>query len=119
MATYRLIGSTFAKVKFYSIFETNDLVKYGIENKVLSQAFNLEIWEMLPQQGTCLLLQIEDGAVKHGRELYEKLYGKKIADITIDTITAQRQKAMLALPLLNDSADRTVVKKHKLVRRTA
>lgn len=35
MGTYKLEGRTFGNIKFTSIFETDDLVAYGIEHKIL------------------------------------------------------------------------------------
>jgi hypothetical protein len=113
MATYKLEGRTFTKIKFTSLFETNNLVNYGVDNKILNEAFDLEIWEILSDknEGMCLLLQLENGVVRHGRELYEKLY-QGVTEVP-------RKEAALALPLLSKNKDTVVLKKHKLVRRAA
>lgn len=113
MATYKLEGRTFSKIKFTSIFETDNLVKYGVENKILNEAFDLEIWEMISDlnHGMTLLLQLENGIVRHGISLYEKLY--------TGTTEAPRKEVTLALPLLKKNTDVVVTRKHKLVRRAA
>lgn len=113
MAKYKLEGRTFNKIKFTSIFETDNLVKYGTDNKILNEAFDLEIWETPSNknQSITLLLQLTNGVVRHGIALYEKLHTA--------TTEAPRKEVTIALPLLKKNTDVTIINKHKLVRRAA
>lgn len=115
MAKYKLEGKTFGNVKFTSIFETDDLVKYGIENKILINAFDIEIWKLIEKPVECseLMLMLDSGVLRHGLKLYESIYSGVVHEPTT------RKETVLALPLLLDGKDKVVVQKHKLVRRVA
>ncbi len=114
MDTYKLEGRTFGNIKFTSIFETDDLVTYGIQHKILNNAFELEIWKLIktPVESSELMLQLENGILRHGLELYEKIYNEKAEPVT-------RKEAVLALPMLTNNKDNVVTRKHKLVRKAA
>lgn len=113
MDKYKLEGRTFDGIKFKSLFETDNLVNYGIENKILNNAFEIEIWKLIQKPVECseLMLLLEKGEIRHGRDLYENIYN------SIEAPT--RKEAVLALPLLASEKDKIVVQKHKLVRRAA
>jgi len=114
MDKYKLEGRTFGNIKFTSIFETDDLASYGIQNKILNNAFELEIWKLIKTPVECseLMLALEKGVIRHGLALYEKIYSGVPEPVT-------RKETVLALPLLTDNKDKVVTQKHKLVRKAA
>jgi len=107
MSTYRLAGKDINGIRYHSLFETNDLVKYVKDNKVILNAYDVEIWEMLPEQGTCLVFQMTNGNVTHGRHLAEA------------PTTTTKQEAILALPWIAENTDNVVIRKHKVIKRAA
>lgn len=118
MSTYRLAGKDVNGIRYHSLFETNDLVKYAKDNKLIQNAYSIEIWEMLPEQGTCLIFQMENGNSRHGREFYEQVTGTTVLDL-LKPDYSKRAKAVLALPMLTKNTDTVVKRKHKVIKRAA
>lgn len=126
MSTYRLAGKDINGIRYHSLFETNDLVKYVKDNKVILNAYDVEIWEMLPEQGTCLVFQMTNGNVTHGRELHVQATGIKVLGYNAPDITlakplteTTKEEAILALPWIAENTDNVVIRKHKVIKRAA